>query len=157
MKYWPAQTVQQWTQQVVGFRDGVAAGNIDTEAYMAFRSDLIRRLHAAGVPFLLGADAPQIFNVPGFGTLFELETMVDAGLSPYAALESGTRNPAIFLGLESAFGTVEVGRRADLLLLDANPLADISNVRRRAGVIVAGRWLPASELDAWLREYASTN
>lgn len=154
MRYWPAQTIEQWKQQVVQFRTAVAAEHIDVAAYLRFRSDLIRRLYAAGVPFLLGADAPQIFNVPGFATLFELETMVAAGLSPYAALESGTRNPARFLGLDRSFGTVEVGKRADLLLLDANPLEDISNVRRRAGVIAAGRWYPAGELDAWLAEYA---
>jgi imidazolonepropionase-like amidohydrolase len=67
----------------------------------------------------------------------------------------GTRNPAIAMGVPASFGTVEVGRRADLLLLAANPLADIRHVWKRAGVVLAGRWFPASELDARLAEYAA--
>jgi len=153
MRYWPRQQVTQWTEQVNGFRQG--AGNGAMQQMLSFRADLIRRLRDAGVPFLLGADAPQIFNVPGYATLFELECIVEAGLTPFEALQSGTLNPARYLGLETSFGTVEAGKRADLLLLDANPLEDISNVRLRAGVVLAGRWLPASELDGWLTEIAN--
>jgi imidazolonepropionase-like amidohydrolase len=155
MAYWPAETVAQWTQQVTGFRSGLASEPGAASGMLEFRADLIRRLRDAGVPFLLGADAPQIFNVPGYATLFELETLVDAGLTPFEALQSGTLNPARFMGLEHAFGTIEVGKRADLVLLEANPLDDIANVRRRAGVVLAGRWLPASELDSWLAGYAA--
>lgn len=157
MRYWPAQQIQQWTQQVNGFRNALASdAGADGPGMLAFRASLIKKLRDAGVPFLLGADAPQIFNVPGFATLFELETMVEAGLTPFEALQSGTINPARWLGLEDSFGTVTVGKRADMVLLDANPLSDISNVRRRAGVVLAGRWLPAEELDGWLRGYAGS-
>jgi imidazolonepropionase-like amidohydrolase len=72
--------------------------------------------------------------------------MVDAGLTPYQALETGTRNPAVFLGQESEFGTIERGRRADLVLLAANPLDDITATERIEGVMVRGRWLPAREI-----------
>ena len=96
---------------------------------------------------LLGADAPQVFNVPGFATIQELGAMVAAGLTPYQALEIGTKNPAIYLGKAGSFGTVEVGKRADLILLEANPLESIDNVRRRAGVMVAGRWLSKEDID----------
>lgn len=153
MKYWPPQAVANWVQQVTGLRTAMGASGGDPEGMLAFRADLIRRLRDAGVPFLLGADAPQIFNVPGYATLFELETIVEAGLTPFEALQSGTVNPARYMGLADSFGRVEVGMRADLLLLDANPLEDISNVRRRSGVVLAGRWLPASELDGWLQGY----
>lgn len=156
MRYWPAQAVTQWVQQAEGTRNAMSSTGVSPAAMLEFRRDLIIRLRDAGVPFLLGADAPQIFNVPGFATLHELEVMVDAGLTPYRALESGTVNPARFMGLEASFGTIAVGMRADLLLLDANPLQNISNVRRRAGVVVQGRWLPASELDALLAQYAGS-
>lgn len=154
MKYWPAQQIAQWVQQAEDTRTAVNATGASAGGMLAFRADLIGRLRDAGVPFLLGADAPQIFNVPGFATLFELETMVDAGLSPWQALLSGTVNPARFMGLENAFGTIAPGMRADLLLLDANPLEDIRNIRRTAGVVVAGRWVPADEIADILRRYA---
>jgi imidazolonepropionase-like amidohydrolase len=157
MKYWPAATIQQWTQQVNGFRTALASDtDSDGPGMLAFRADIIKRMRDAGVPFLLGADAPQIFNVPGFATLFELETMVQAGLTPFEALQSGTINPARHLGLEDAFGSITVGKRADMVLLEANPLTDISNVRRRAGVVLAGRWVTAEEMDGWLRGYAGS-
>jgi imidazolonepropionase-like amidohydrolase len=85
--------------------------------------------------------------VPGYAGLRELDAFVAAGLSPYAALEAATRNPAEFMGRASDVGTVAVGRQADLILLDANPLADIANVRRLSGTMVAGRWLDAARLD----------
>ena len=91
-----------------------------------------------------------------FATLRELESLVAAGLTPFQALQAGTRNPALSLGLSDSFGTIEVGRRADLVLLDADPLADIRNVWKRTGVVLAGRWLPAAELDARLSECAES-
>jgi imidazolonepropionase-like amidohydrolase len=72
---------------------------------------------------------------------------VAAGLTPYEALATGTRNVAAFLGNQSEAGTVEAGKRADLILLDGNPLTDISNVSLRAGVMVGGWWLPKAEID----------
>jgi imidazolonepropionase-like amidohydrolase len=104
---------------------------------------------------LLGADAPQIYNVPGFATLRELEALVAAGLKPYDALVAGTRNAAAAVGRPESFGTIAAGRRADLLLLDADPLADIKNVWRRAGVMVAGRFFSAAEIDERLKGYAA--
>ncbi len=129
---------------------GLAPERVDR--FITLRRRLIRELHEGGVGILLGADAPQVFNVPGFATLQEMTALVDAGLSPYAALEAGTKNPAVYLGKADSFGTIEVGKRADLVLLDANPLADIHNVKRQAGVMLAGRWLPASEIERLLAE-----
>jgi predicted amidohydrolase YtcJ len=112
----------------------------------AERQQLLRELTSAGAPVALGSDAPQFFNVPGFSIHPEMEMMVAAGLTPYEVLVTGTRNPAVYFGTPEEFGTVQVGRRADLILLEANPLEDIGNVRRRAGVMVRGRWLPESEI-----------
>ncbi len=105
---------------------------------IAIRRQLIRELHARGNRLLLGSDAPQVFNVPGFSAHRELELYVAAGLTPYEALATGTRDVARFLGLET--GRIEVGQLADLVLLDENPLEDIRNLTRVHGVMLGGRW-----------------
>jgi imidazolonepropionase-like amidohydrolase len=147
MKYMPLGTIGQWArskQQVIddpAYDPAIAAWAID------IRRRLILALHRAGAGLLLGADAPQVFNVPGFAIHRELEYIVAAGLTPYEALRTGTVNPAEFFGQEHVFGTVEIGREADLLLLDANPLDDIGNARRIHGVMLRGRWLSREDLD----------
>lgn len=82
--------------------------------------------------------------------------MSAAGLTPYQILTAGTRNVARYFGAEREFGTMAAGQRADLLLLNANPLADVGNVARRAGVMVRGRWLPESEIQARLARIAAS-
>ncbi len=152
MKYVPAALREQWLTGAWQFR-GPDFDPARARRLVELRRRLLRALRDASAGILLGADAPQVFNVPGFATLRELEALVAAGLTPYQALEAGTRNPAIALGVPESFGTIAVGKRADLLLLDADPLADVRNVWKRAGVVLAGRWLSASELDAKLAEY----
>jgi imidazolonepropionase-like amidohydrolase len=154
MKYVPKPMLEQWRTGAGQFR-GPGFDPAKARRFVELRRKLIRALRDAGAGLVLGADAPQVFNVPGFATLRELEAMVAAGLTPFEALQTGTRNPPIALGVPDSFGTVAVGRRADLLLLDGDPLADIRNVWKRAGVVLAGRWLPGSELDAKLAEYAA--
>jgi imidazolonepropionase-like amidohydrolase len=120
---------------------------------------MLKALADEGAPLLMGTDSPQIFSVPGFSLHRELALAVSAGLTPYQVLESGTRNVGRYaaeeLKLDGRFGTVAVGSRADLVLLDANPLDDVGNLTRRAGVMVRGRWLTADELRAGLEEIAS--
>lgn len=151
MRYVRAATIDRWVdakerqQRERGFTAETAAKAIE------LRRSLIRSLHDAGAGILLGSDAPQVFNVPGFSLHRELELMVAAGLTPYEALEAGTANVARFLGLET--GIVEVGRVADLVLLDSNPLADISSTRRIHGVMLRGHWYPAAEIEAMLQRY----
>lgn len=144
MRYVPAATVRQWersketTQSERGFNPEVAARAIE------IRRGLILALHEAGATILLGSDAPQIFNVPGFSLHHELEFMVSSGLTPFEALQAGTIAPARFFGIET--GAVVVGRIGDLVLLDANPIEDIANSRRVHGVLAAGRWSTAEDL-----------
>lgn len=76
--------------------------------------------------------------------------LVEAGLSPYEALEAGTRNAAAALGKQAEFGTIEVGKRADLLLLESDPLSDVGALQERAGVMLNGRWLPQEQLGSLL-------
>ncbi len=137
-------TVAGWVRAK---RDTVSERGFDAEvAELAIdiRRQLIRRMHEAGAELLLGSDAPQIFQVPGFSLHHELELLVAAGLSPYEALATGTTAPARFFGFGS--GTVEVGAPADLVLLDASPLEDIANSRRIHGVVAAGRWASNGQL-----------
>ena len=121
---------------------------------METRRRLIKALHESGAGLVLGSDAPQIYNVPGFSIHRELEAMVAAGLTPYEALETGTRNVAAFFGTLPRSGTIEAGKQADLILLTANPLENIRNTTRRAGVMLRGRWFPQAELDQRLAEIA---
>ena len=107
----------------------------------------------------MGTDSPQIFSVPGFSLHRELALAVAAGLTPYQVLESGTRNVGRYaaeeLKLDGRFGTVATGQRADLVLLDANPLDDIGNLTRRSGVMGRGRWVTADEIRTGLEELAA--
>jgi imidazolonepropionase-like amidohydrolase len=114
--------------------------------YVDARNRIVRAIHQAGGRILAGSDSPEWYLLYGWTLHRELEALVDAGLPPWAALEAATRNPAEWLGTLAESGTVEPGKRADLLLLDADPLADIRNTQRIAGVMRAGRWMDAAEL-----------
>jgi imidazolonepropionase-like amidohydrolase len=111
---------------------------------------MVRALHEAGAGILLGTDAAQAYHLPGFSAHEELAMLVEAGLSPYEALEAGTRNAAEVLGRVEEFGTIEEGKRADLILLRRNPLKDVSSLQERNGVMLRGRWLAEYELQAML-------
>ncbi len=150
MRYIGAETRSQWAETKNGLLEGTGATPASARKVIEVRRRLIKALHAAGAGLLLGSDAPQVYNVPGFSTHRELEALVAAGLTPYQALETGTRNVAVFLGTLRETGTVERGKRADLVLLDANPLADVRNTTKRAGVMLRGRWLPKAEIESRL-------
>ncbi|HJU89838.1 MAG TPA: amidohydrolase family protein [Gemmatimonadaceae bacterium] len=148
LRYMPRQMVGQWFQAAANFRANASG---DAAGIPPLRRRILRALHQGGVPVLLGTDAPQIFSVPGFSIHREMRVMTEAGMTPYDILVSGTRNVAEYFathfGMPRDFGTIEPGKRADLILLDANPLDDIGNVRRSAGVMVRGRWLDRAEID----------
>ena len=111
---------------------------------------LVGLMYRAGVPILAGTDAmnPQCF--PGFSLHDELALLVDAGLSPLAALQAATRNAAEFMGQLGRRGTIEVGKTADLVLLNKDPLADIHNTRSIQAVVLSGKLYPRAALDAML-------
>ena len=111
---------------------------------------LVGAMHRAGVPLLAGTDMPSPFCIPGFGLHDELRLLVQAGLSPMEALQTATRNPARYLGLESSLGTIELGKIADLVLLGANPLDDIRNVNHVEGVMHDGFYLPKTTIEQML-------
>ena len=118
------------------------------------RREVLKELHDAGAGILLGSDAPQIFNVPGFSMHEELAEFVESGLSPFEALQTGTVNVAVFYGVLDERGTIAEDMIADLILVRGNPLEDVANVRNPAGVMVQGRWIPGSEIEERLEAIA---
>lgn len=151
MRWIPAETAKQWRERAEQIRrqypDEAGARFVD------IRRQLIRALHEAGAPILLGADAPQILNVPGDAIHHELEIYVASGLSPAEALATGTINIARYLE-QPAHGCLEPGCVADLVQLRSNPLDDIHNTRKIAGVMRAGEWFDRERLDEALEAIA---
>jgi hypothetical protein len=119
-------------------------------AYYQFQVSLLKVLRTSGARFLLGTDAANPMMVAGFSLHEEMQVLVDdGGFSRYDVLLAGTRNPAQFLG-DTLGGQVRTGARADLLLVDGNPLNDLATLKRPIGVMIGGRWLDRDGLDAIL-------
>jgi hypothetical protein len=151
MQYVPTDTIATW----VASKQKILSGGTPAERarFLDVRRRLIKALHAGGVGLLLGSDGPQVWNVPGFSVHRELRYLVRAGLTPYQAIETGTRNVAVFYGTASERGTIAAGKRADLVLLDANPLDDISNTSRIAAVALGGRLLTKDDIEKQLARF----
>lgn len=116
------------------------------------RQKLLKEMNKAGVLILMGTDAPQLFSVPGFSIHRELPKMTDAGMTPYEIIETGTKNVGLYFQDKDNFGTIEVGKRADLILVNSNPLENLSNIQNHSGVMVRGQWLSKEIIDEKLAE-----
>lgn len=155
MKYMPATTLEAWRK-----RKEASTGPNTTfdegrwNRFIAIRKQLIRKLQSGGHGLLLGSDAPQLFNVPGFSIHHEIAGMQRAGLAPLEILQSGTINPALFFEMENFFGQVKEGLEADLVLLDANPLEDLKALKQIRGVLIGGRYLSKEDIQKKLEEIA---
>ena len=119
--------------------------------YVEVRNRLVKAIHDSGGKILAGSDTPEWFHVYGWGLHREIHAYVDAGLTPYQALATATRNPAEFLNQSAEWGTLEPGKRADFVLLAANPLEDIRNTFRIEAVGMGGRWLQKADLDRMIQ------
>lgn len=149
LKYIPPSIQKEWMEE----SKDVSAENIEIyqKLYPAELA-LTGELNRAGVKLLAGTDTGSWYLYPGFSLHDELFLMVRAGLSPMQALQTATFNPAQFLGRLNDFGTVEKGKVADLVLLEANPLEDITNTRRIEAVILRGKFINKSELEGMLNK-----
>lgn len=138
-------------------RDFKAARVPKLRALLGFQRTLVKTLHDAGIPILLGTDAGSAIVVGGFAAIDELRALVAAGLTPYDALRAATIDAAHFLKKDAELGTIEVAKRADFVLVRGNPLTDIDNVALRGGVMLRGRWLDNAALHAKLDRIAQIN
>ena len=145
--------VRDWW--VAAIREGSDADSPENQDRCRLRIALVGAMDRAGVPLLAGSDAANPFVVWGFSLHEELTLLVEAGLSPLEALQATTLNPARYLEAIDSLGSVAPGRLADLVLLDANPLEDIRNTQRIAGVVLNGRYLDRQALDELLAQEAS--
>jgi hypothetical protein len=150
--YMKPETVNQWNESKTSLMNNPQYDAAKITAYIALRRKLIRECQKNGVGLLLGCDAPQIYNVPGFSTHNELDYLVASGLTPYQALQTGTVNVAKYLHKEKESGTIKAGNLADLILISANPLENISNTQKIEGVVVDGKWMDKSYIDGELKK-----
>ena len=149
LKYIPASVQQRWSEEAKSSTDGATKAKT-----FAQRSQIVGAMQRAGVPMLAGTDAAwyQPYTYAGFSLHDELVLLVRAGLTPAEALQSATINPARFLGMEKDLGTIEEGKVANLVLLDADPLTDIHNTMKILEVFLAGKEFPRPALDQMLKE-----
>jgi len=149
--YWKDVTWKQFTDQV---KTEFNTDDLATrQKFIEKELEVVQLLHQAGVPFLAGTDTPPgVYIFPGFSLHEELQRFVAAGFTPLEALQTATINPAKFFNLEKTMGSVESGKIADLVLLDANPLQDIANTQKIRAVVLHGRYLSRSDLDKILQK-----
>ncbi|HEY7444365.1 MAG TPA: amidohydrolase family protein [Vicinamibacterales bacterium] len=157
LKYMPVQQVQQWTLALQKRLSNPQFNQAAAKLVIDNRMRILRALHEGGVRILLGTDAPQQFSVPGFSIHREMTRMIAAGMTPYDVVKSGTQSVGAYFKDRDDFGTIEVGKRADLVLVDANPLQNVANIARRSGVMARGRWLTEKDIQARLDRIASAN
>ena len=147
--YWKDVTWKRFTDEIE--HDFNTDDLATRKAFIAKELEVVNEMHRAGIPFLAGTDTPPgVYIFPGFSLHEELERFVAAGFTPLEALQTATLNPAKFFGRENDLGTIEPGKLADLLLLNANPLDDIANTEKIEAVIVNGRYLSRADLDKML-------
>src|SRR5688500_10325820 len=155
-RFYPAKVQQQWLDFYKKNRMINTVPREQRARWVQLREKLIKAIYDAGGKIMTGSDTPEFLWLYGFGMHHELKALKDAGLSSYAVLEAATKNPSMFLGTINNVGTIEKGKRADLILLNANPLDNISATENRAGVMLKGKWHPQPELNAWLDQSAQT-
>ncbi len=148
MKYMPLSTLENWKLRKNQYTvDNPDFNEKQWQKFNSIRKQLLKKLQEKGHGILLGSDAPQLFNVPGFSIHHEISGMLSAGLSPLEILQSGTINPAVYAGMETVFGQVKEGFSADLVILDANPIEDMKALKQIYGVMVNGRWLSKKSIE----------
>ncbi len=156
LKYASPQQVEQWK---AAHRNRLNQPNFDRKKaglIATNRMRILKALREGGVRILLGTDAPQQFSVPGFSIHREMALMGKCGFTPYQIIQSGTKNVGDYFKGKDNFGTIEAGKRADLILVEGNPLKDVASIAKRAGVMARGRWLPESEIRRKLDETAAS-
>ena len=146
---------KQFWDDGFGFSSRTAEDNARARRVFQKQLEVVGMMKRAGVDFIAGTDTANPYVFPGFSLHDELALLVQAGFTPMAALQAATRDPARYLGRLDSVGTIEKGKIADLVLLDANPLAEIGNTRKISAVVVGGTLINRPELDKMLADVAS--
>lgn len=151
LRYIPGYRKQSWLKQSAAFIKSLGPDYAANKNRLLEKQlQLVRAMHRAGVEIMAGTDTAALYIYPGFSLHEEIALFVRAGLTPMEALQSATRNPARYLGLLDSLGTVEKGKIADLVLLEANPMENIGNTQKIAAVIADGRLIDKQQLDVML-------
>ena len=150
LKYIPEAVKQNYFNFTENPQTGYAMG--DPQAQAELRRKLLEEMNKAGVRILMGTDAPQLFSVPGFSIHRELPLMKEANMSNYEIIKSGTKNVGEYFAGWDDFGTIAEGQRADLILVNGNPLEDLSAIQNHSGVMVQGKWYSREMIDKKLAE-----
>ena len=147
-----------WEKLAQDYSTGVPMAAAATfREYYGLQRGIVKLLKQNGVKMLAGSDLGGIWVIPGFGLHQEFRELAAAGLSPLEVLQMTTLNAAEFLGREATMGTVEEGKHADLVLLDANPLENVANLQRISAVFLRGKHFPRETLDRLKREVAASH
>jgi imidazolonepropionase-like amidohydrolase len=148
--YWKEHTWKIFTEEVKTELNG---DDLETrKKFIEKELEVVQLLHKAGVPFLAGTDTPPgVYVFPGFSLHEELQRFVAAGFTPLEALQTATLNPARFFHMEDQLGTIEKGKFADIVFLDANPLQDIHNTQKIGGLILNGTYFSRADLQKMLQ------
>jgi imidazolonepropionase-like amidohydrolase len=139
----PPSVREEWQASAIRLAENPVQEFIDFGEWSIF---LTQRMNSQGIPIGAGTDTPILLAVPGYSLHAELEYLVRAGLSPLEALESATVRPAEYFSLQDEMGTIDAGKKADLVLLDANPLEDIANTKKISGVVTKGKYYNTESL-----------
>jgi len=153
LKYMPPYLRRSWDPTTdFRFRNMTPGDYANAKATFLKSLEVVGGMRRAGVSIIAGTDTLNPYCFPGFSLHDELALLVRAGLTPLEALQSATRNAATFMGKLNSLGTIEPGKIADLVLLDANPLDDIGNTKRINAVVMDGRLLDRKALDHMLNQ-----
>jgi len=152
MIYMSPNTVAAWVKTKQNLMSNPNYNAAAMNGFIALRRKLIYECNKKGVGLLLGSDAPQVFDVPGFSIHHELQYLVDAGLTPYEALRTGTVNVAAFLKRSNDFGVIKAGAYSDMVLLNGNPLKDIHQTKNIDGVMLGNLWLSNAYIKTQLKK-----
>ncbi|WP_339678903.1 amidohydrolase family protein [Cyclobacterium marinum] len=155
MQYMSPKTRENWVKSKKNLTAGDNFNETKWKQFNQIRYQLIKALHEDGQGLLLGSDAPQVFNVPGFSIHHEIKGMLAAGLRPLEILQIGTLNPAQYF--DGNFGAIEEGMEADLILLKANPLEDLNHLKNPLGVMARGQWISEETIKEKLKQIAEKN
>lgn len=157
IKLMPAETISQWSKTRKSIHQNKNYNPEEIAQFFVIRKRFINEFVNHGGTLLLGSDAPQVFNVPGDAIHEEMALMQDAGLTPLQILQSATIKPATFFKQQNEFGSIEIGKSADVILLTENPLKDIHYSRNIAGVMTRGNWLPAEQIAKGLAQIKASH